>query len=52
MLNAFIFCFRYIIKDDELGVLVTCYPPHQNGSDFIEALRGTYEELRYLLQTD
>lgn len=44
--------FRYIIKDDELGVLVTCYPPYQNGSDFIDALQGTYEELRNLLLSD
>ncbi|KAJ8930444.1 hypothetical protein NQ314_016771 [Rhamnusium bicolor] len=32
----------YIIKDNELGVLVTCYPPYQSGSDFIDSLRGTF----------
>ncbi|CAH1989184.1 unnamed protein product [Acanthoscelides obtectus] len=42
----------YIIKDDELGVLVTSYPPYQNGSDFIQALRETFEELVTLLQKD
>ncbi|VEN41671.1 unnamed protein product [Callosobruchus maculatus] len=42
----------YIIKDDELGVLVTSYPPYQNGSDFIQALRETFEELVVLLQKD
>ncbi|CAG9855125.1 unnamed protein product [Phyllotreta striolata] len=42
----------YIIKDDELGVLVTSYPPYHKSSDFIEALKGTFEELVYLLQKD
>ncbi|XP_018578914.1 carnitine O-palmitoyltransferase 2, mitochondrial [Anoplophora glabripennis] len=42
----------YIIKDDQLGVLVTCYPPYQSGSDFIDSLRGTFDELVNLLQKD
>lgn len=44
--------FRYIIRDDELGVLVTSYPPYQDGSDFIEALRDTFAELVILLDKD
>ncbi|XP_056646339.1 carnitine O-palmitoyltransferase 2, mitochondrial [Diorhabda sublineata] len=40
----------YIIKDDELGVLVTSYPPYHRGSDFIDSLRGTFDELVSLLQ--
>ncbi|XP_057658720.1 carnitine O-palmitoyltransferase 2, mitochondrial [Diorhabda carinulata] len=42
----------YIIKDDELGVLVTSYPPYHRGSDFIDSLRGTFDELVNLLQKD
>ncbi|XP_050519122.1 carnitine O-palmitoyltransferase 2, mitochondrial [Diabrotica virgifera virgifera] len=42
----------YIIKDDELGVLVTSYPPYHRSSDFIESLKGTFDELVYLLQKD
>ncbi|CAH1153589.1 unnamed protein product [Phaedon cochleariae] len=42
----------YIIKDDELGVLVTSYPPYQNGSDFIDSLRSTFEKIVGLLQKD
>lgn len=41
-----------MIKDDSLGVLVTSYPPYQNGSDFIQALKGTFEELVNVLQAD
>ncbi|KAG5878019.1 hypothetical protein JTB14_014260 [Gonioctena quinquepunctata] len=42
----------YSIKDDELGVLVTSYPPYQNGSDFIDALQISFEEIVSLLQKD
>lgn len=42
----------YIIRDDELGVLVTSYPPYQKGSDFIEALRATFAELVIILDKD
>lgn len=42
----------YMIRDDELGVLVTSYPPYQKGSDFIDALRDTFAELVVILDKD
>nr|XP_023028617.1 carnitine O-palmitoyltransferase 2, mitochondrial-like [Leptinotarsa decemlineata] len=42
----------YIIKEDELGVLVTSYSPYQNGLDFIDALQGSFEEITNLLEKD
>ncbi|ERL94621.1 hypothetical protein D910_11897 [Dendroctonus ponderosae] len=42
----------YIIRDDELGVLVTSYPSYQNGSDFISALREAFAELVNILDKD
>lgn len=42
----------YMIRDDSLGVLVTSYPPYQNGSDYIQALKITFEEIVNILLKD
>ncbi|KAF7270186.1 hypothetical protein GWI33_016801 [Rhynchophorus ferrugineus] len=42
----------YMIKDDSLRVLVSSYPPYQNGSDFVSALRDTFAELVIILDKD
>lgn len=37
-----------MIRDDSLGTLVTSYS-QQNGSDYIECLKKSYEEIRDVL---
>lgn len=41
--------FRYVIRDDSLGVLVTSYPPHRDGKEFIDALKLTFDEILRIL---
>ncbi|XP_060537117.1 carnitine O-palmitoyltransferase 2, mitochondrial [Cylas formicarius] len=42
----------YTIKDDQLRILVTCYPPYHSASKGIDALRQSFEELTAILDTN
>lgn len=37
--------YRYGIRDNELGAVVTSYKGHSNGNDFIEVLNQSYKKI-------
>ncbi|XP_071449222.1 carnitine O-palmitoyltransferase 2, mitochondrial isoform X1 [Hetaerina americana] len=39
----------YLIADNMLGTIVTSYPPHRDGADFVNCLRKSFEDIYRVL---